>query len=69
MTDNVEQKRIDTLISEKTKVNVYLVNGIKLNGVISEQDQKSLLLEASAPQLVYKHAISTISPALGNGSK
>ena len=48
----------------KTPVTIFLVKGVKLQGVITWFDSFSLLLrrEGSA-QLVYKHSISTIMPA------
>jgi host factor-I protein len=42
---------------------VFLVNGVKLQGVVTWFDNFSLLLKRSGEgQLVYKHAISTIMP-------
>jgi host factor-I protein len=48
----------------KLPVTIYLVKGVKLQGVITWFDSFSLLVrrEGSA-QLVYKHAVSTIMPA------
>ena len=48
----------------KLSVTIYLVKGVKLQGVITWFDAFSLLLRREgASQLVYKHAISTIMPA------
>ena len=48
---------------EKTQVTVFLTSGVKLSGNISWFDNFSLLLRRGPQaQLVYKHAISTISP-------
>lgn len=48
----------------KNPVTVFLVNGVKLQGVITWFDNFSLLLRRDgASQLVYKHAVSTIMPA------
>src|SRR3989454_9166483 len=47
---------------ERTTVTIYLVNGAKLLGRIKSFDKFSLILETSAQdQLIFKHAISTIS--------
>jgi host factor-I protein len=47
----------------KAPITVYLVNGVKLQGIITWFDNFSLLLRReSQSQLVYKHAISTIMP-------
>ena len=48
----------------KTAVTVYLLKGVKLQGVITWFDAFSLLLRRERQtQLVYKHSISTIMPA------
>ena len=49
----------------RVPVTVFLVNGVKLQGVVSWFDNFSLLLRRDAlSQLVYKHAISTVMPAV-----
>jgi host factor-I protein len=48
---------------KKISVSIYLLNGIKLQGHIESFDQYVLVLSGSTPQLIYKHAISTIVPA------
>jgi host factor-I protein len=46
-----------------TAVIVYLMNGFQLRGVVKGYDPFTVLLEYEGkPHLVYKHAISTISP-------
>jgi len=62
----VQDAFIEQLIEKQTKVNVYLVNGIKLQGVIKEKDDFVVLLANTLEQLVYKHAISTIIPVMTN---
>jgi len=47
----------------KLPVTIFLVKGVKLQGVITWFDAFSLLLRREgASQLVYKHSISTIMP-------
>ena len=48
----------------KIPVTVFLINGVKLQGVITWFDNFCVLLRGDGrpPQLVYKHAISTIAP-------
>ncbi|HEV7179300.1 MAG TPA: RNA chaperone Hfq [Candidatus Baltobacteraceae bacterium] len=58
----------DTFLTEckalGTAVTIYLMNGFQLRGVVKGFDPFTLLLEYdSKTHLVYKHAISTISPA------
>jgi host factor-I protein len=57
----------DTFLAEckrqDTAVTVYLVNGFRLRGVVKGFDPFTVLLEYEhQTHLVYKHAISTISP-------
>ena len=48
----------------KMPVTVFLVNGVKLQGIVTWFDNFSVLLRRDAhSQLVYKHAISTVMPA------
>jgi len=54
---------LNTLRRERIPVSVYLVNGIKLQGVIESFDQFVVLLRNTVSQMVYKHAISTVVPA------
>ena len=54
---------LNALRREKIPVSIYLVNGIKLQGVIDSFDNFVVLLKNTVSQMVYKHAISTIVPA------
>lgn len=47
---------------EKIPVTIFLVNGTRLKGFIKGFDKFVVLLKGEYQQLVYKHAISTISP-------
>ena len=48
----------------KSPVTIFLVKGVKLQGVVTWFDAFSLLLRREgAAQLVYKHSISTIMPS------
>jgi len=56
------------LVNDKTTVNVFLANGIRLSEQLAAFDQYAVLLEADAgAQLVFKHAISTVLPVNGRG--
>lgn len=60
---NVQDVFLNHLRKTKMPVTVFLVNGVKLQGIISWFDNFSMLLRRdSHAQLVYKHAISTIMP-------
>jgi host factor-I protein len=59
---NIQDAFLNTVRREKTTVTIYLVNGAKLSGRIRSFDKFSLLLESGThEQLVFKHAVSTIS--------
>jgi len=59
---NIQDAFLNTVRREKTSVVVYLLNGAKLTGRIRSFDKFSVLLESgSQEQLIFKHAISTIS--------
>jgi host factor-I protein len=63
---SVQDDFLQTLIKDKTTVNVFLVNGIRLSGQLAAFDQFAVLLESGpAVQLVFKHAISTVLPVNG----
>ena len=55
---------LNTLRRSKTPVTMFLVKGVKLQGIVTWFDNFSILLRRDGQsQLVYKHAISTIMPA------
>jgi host factor-I protein len=59
---NIQDAFLNTVRREKTTVIIYLLNGAKLTGRIRSFDKFSVLLESgSHEQLIFKHAISTIS--------
>ena len=67
MTDkvnNLQDMFLNTLRRTKTPVMMFLVKGVKLQGIITWFDNFSVLLRRDGQaQLIYKHAISTIMPA------
>ena len=54
---------LNKLRKDKVPVAIYLVNGIKLQGVVASFDQYVVMLRNTVSQMVYKHAISTVVPA------
>ena len=61
---NLQDAFLNQVRKEKNSVTVYLINGVKLQGVITWFDNFCLLLRRDGQsQLVYKHAISTIMPS------
>jgi host factor-I protein len=60
---NLQDAFLNHLRINKIATTVFLINGVKLQGVITGFDSFSLVLRRDAhAQLVYKHAISTIMP-------
>ena len=63
-TQNVQDVFLNNVRKSKTPVTVFLVNGVKLQGIITWFDNFSVLLRRDGhTQLVYKHAISTVMPS------
>ena len=64
MTQNVQEDFLGHIRDNKISVTVFLVNGVKLQGLITWFDDFSLLLRRDGhTQLIYKHAVSTIMPS------
>jgi host factor-I protein len=62
-SQNLQDAFLNHVRKQKVPVTIFLVNGVKLQGVITWFDNFCLLLRRDAQsQLVYKHAISTIMP-------
>lgn len=63
-TNNLQDVFLNAVRKTKTPVTMFLVNGVKLQGVITWFDNFCVLLRRDGQsQLVYKHAISTVMPA------
>jgi host factor-I protein len=64
-SQNVQDVFLNHIRKNKTPVTVFLVNGVKLQGIITWFDNFSVLLRRDGhSQLVYKHAISTVMPTV-----
>jgi host factor-I protein len=60
---NLQDVFLNHVRKNKTPVTVFLVNGVKLQGIITWFDNFCVLLRRDGhSQLVYKHAISTVMP-------
>ncbi|MEO6580231.1 MAG: RNA chaperone Hfq [Sphingomicrobium sp.] len=60
---SLQDQFLNAVRKEKTQVTIFLMKGVKLQGVITWFDAFSLLLRRDGvSQLLYKHAISTIVP-------
>ena len=61
---NLQDVFLNTVRKGKTPLTIFLVNGVKLQGVVTWFDNFCVLLRREGQiQLVYKHAISTIMPS------
>lgn len=61
---NLQDQFLNLLRKSKTPVTMFLVKGVKLQGIVTWFDNFSILLRRDGQsQLVYKHAISTIMPS------
>ena len=59
---NIQEAFLNNARKDKTFLTIYLMSGVKLSGRIKSFDKYSVILEASnQEQLIFKHAISTIS--------
>lgn len=64
--NNLQDVFLNQLRKSKSPVTMFLVKGVKLQGIITWFDNFSVLLRRDGQsQLVYKHAISTIMPGPG----
>jgi host factor-I protein len=61
---NLQDLFLNTARRQHISVTLFLVNGVKLQGLITWFDNYSILLKRDGHiQLIYKHAVSTIMPA------
>jgi len=62
-TQNLQDTFLNYVRKNKSSLTIFLVNGVKLQGIVTWFDNFCLLLRRDGhSQLVYKHAISTIMP-------
>ncbi len=63
-SQNLQDLFLNTVRKNKTSLTIFLVNGVKLTGVVTSFDNFCVFLRRDGhSQLVYKHAISTIMPS------
>ncbi|RZI47009.1 RNA chaperone Hfq [Candidatus Finniella inopinata] len=60
---NIQDVFLDHVRNNKIVITIFLINGVKLQGVVSRFDVRTILLERDGhSQLIYKHAVSTLMP-------
>lgn len=60
---NLQDSFLNQVRKDNVSVTLYLINGFQLRGVVRGFDNFTVIIESDGKQmLVYKHAISTITP-------
>lgn len=60
-SQNIQDAFLNTALTERLTVTIYLTNGVKLSGQVRGFDQYCLICEINhQEQLIFKHAISTV---------
>ena len=64
-TENYQDIFLNQARKERTPLTVFLVNGFQMRGVITGFDAFVIvLLSEGRQQMIYKHAVSTITPSV-----
>ena len=61
--DALQDGFLEKLRDQNIQVSIFLVNGIKLHGVVDCFDPEVVMLKSTVTQMIYKHAISTVVPS------
>lgn len=60
---NLQDVFLNQVRKENTMITIFLVNGFQLKGTVKGFDNYTIVLDSDGKQqLIYKHAVSTISP-------
>ncbi len=60
---NLQDVFLNQVRKENTMITIFLVNGFQLKGTVKGFDNYTIVLDSDGrQQLIYKHAVSTISP-------
>ena len=63
-SQNLQDQFLNAVRKQRIPLTIFLVNGVKLTGVVTSFDNFCVLLRRDgSAQLVYKHAISTVMPS------
>lgn len=63
-TQNLQDGFLNRVRQEKVPVTMFLMNGFQMRGVVRGFDSFVVILETDGKQqMIYKHAISTVSPS------
>ncbi len=65
---NLQDSILNSVRKEKIPVTVFLTNGFQTKGVVLGYDAYVIVMDVGGKQnMIYKHAISTIAPAVNIG--
>ena len=60
---NIQDQFLNNVRKSGTPIVIYLVSGFQMRGIVRSFDNYVILLESEGKQsMIYKHAVSTISP-------
>lgn len=60
---NIQETFLNYARKNKTPIIVYLISGFQMRGIVKSFDNFVILLESDGKEsMIYKHAISTVSP-------
>ena len=63
--NNLQNEILNECTRDKVPVHLFIMNGFQLHGIITGYDNFVVILKSDGQQkMIYKHAISTIIPAL-----
>jgi len=64
-TQNLQDLFLNQTRKDRQSVTLFLMNGFQMRGVITGFDQFVILLQSDGrQQMIYKHAVSTMTPAV-----
>lgn len=62
---NLQDVFLNQVRKDGTSITIYLINGFQLKGIVRGFDNYTIVLDSDGKQqLIYKHAVSTISPSV-----
>ncbi len=62
---NIQDAFLNQVRRDRNLISMYLMNGVRVGGIVKAFDSYVVVLEdKGAQQVIYKHAISTIIPAV-----
>ena len=69
-SQNIQDVYLNTVRREKLPITIFLMSGVKLMGRLRGFDKYSVILEANhQEQLIFKHAISTVTTSRQGGRR